>query len=200
MVARSKFYNINFIKMDNKLGKVVRGKAVFWDRDGVLNHVEEHRADGKKFVSPQKFENFKLIPDVAGVLDYVKAKGYLNIIATKQPDIARSKMSWEELNKMHDFLKANVPSIDAIYICPHDDKDNCNCRKPKPGLLLDAAKDYHLNLSQCFMVGDSQNDIDAGKNAGSVKTILIAAPYNKGVVNFDFKVNSSKEIKKIISL
>lgn len=172
-------------------------KAIFWDRDGVLNHTQEQRADGKKNVSPQKFENFKLIDGIAEILTAIKEKGYLNIVATKQPDIARSKMSWEELNKMHDFLKAKVPAIDAIYVCPHDDKDNCNCRKPKPGLLLDAAKDYHLDLTQCFMVGDSQNDIDAGRNAGT-KTILLKTKYNKEVLGFDFSAENLDGILQIV--
>ena len=79
-------------------------------------------------------------------------RGWLNIVHTNQPDVARKKMSWEELMRMNDFLKTNIPAIDAIYVCPHDKADNCNCRKPKPGLLLDAAKDYHLDLAECYTV------------------------------------------------
>ncbi len=173
-------------------------KAIFWDRDGVLNHiVAERTEDGQKNVSPLKFEDFKLVDGVSSVLQKVKEKGYMNIIATKQPDIARSKMSWEELNKMHDFLKANVPTIDAIYVCPHDNKDNCNCRKPKPGLLLDAAKDYHLNLNECYMIGDSQSDIDAAHNAG-VKAIVLRTNYNQDITNADFEIKNLEEIFKII--
>jgi len=174
-------------------------KAIFWDRDGVLNHVVAHRDDGEKNVSPQKFEDFVLVDHVAETLKQTKLKGYLNIIATKQPDIARSKMSWDELNKMHDFLKEHAPTIDAIYVCPHDSKDNCNCRKPKPGLLLDAAKDYHLNLAECYMVGDSQSDIDAAKNAGPVKSILVKAHYNAEVENFDYEIQKLPEIIEIIT-
>jgi D-glycero-D-manno-heptose 1,7-bisphosphate phosphatase len=173
-------------------------KAIFWDRDGVLNHVlGERKEDGQKNVSPLKFEDFKLVDGVADVLMKVKEKGYMNVIATKQPDIARSKMSWEELNKMHDFLKERAPTIDAIYVCPHDNKDNCNCRKPKPGLLLDAAKDYHLNLSECFMVGDSQSDIDAAHNAG-VKAIVFRTHYNQEITNADFEVKNLNEVLNLI--
>ena len=173
-------------------------KAVFWDRDGVLNHVlPERQEDGQKNVSPLKFEDFKLVDGVSQVLQKVREKGYLNIIATKQPDIARSKMSWEELNKMHDFLKVKVPTIDALYVCPHDNQDNCNCRKPKPGLLLDAAKDYHLNLEDCYMVGDSQSDIDAAHNAGC-KAIVIRAQYNQNIANADFEIKSLEEIFTVI--
>jgi histidinol-phosphate phosphatase family protein len=172
-------------------------RAVFWDRDGVLNHVMANRPDGEKNASPQKFEHFKLIDGIGEILNAIKEKGYLNIIATKQPDIARNKMSWEELNRMHDFLKQEAPAIDAIYVCPHDDKDNCNCRKPKPGLLLDAQKDYNLDLSKCYMVGDSQSDVEAGQNAG-VKTILLKTNYNKEVLAFDYAIKGLEGILKII--
>jgi len=173
-------------------------KSVFWDRDGVLNHVLPLREDGKKNTSPQKFEDFVLVEGVMGVLKAVQEKGYLNILATKQPDIARNKMSWDELNKMHDFLKQQVPYLDALYVCPHDDTDNCHCRKPKPSLLLDAAKDYYLDLSQCYMIGDSQSDIDAAHNAGPVKAILIRTHYNTHIQNFDFAIDSLKELLKVI--
>jgi D-glycero-D-manno-heptose 1,7-bisphosphate phosphatase len=172
-------------------------KAVFWDRDGVLNHVIEEREDGLKHVSPQKLEDFKIVEGAAETLNQTKALGYLNIIATNQSDISRNKISWEELNRMHDFLKIHVPTIDAIYVCPHTAEENCNCRKPKPGLLVDAAKDYHLDLSQCYMVGDTQKDIDAAKNAG-VKSILFRTHYNQDVKDYDFEVDTLKEILKII--
>lgn len=168
-------------------------KAIFWDRDGVINHTVPKRADGEKNVSPQKFEDFKLVEGAREVLQAVRLLGFYNIIATNQPDIARSKMSWEELNRMNDFLKTNIPTIEAIYVCPHDRTDNCNCRKPKPGLLLDATKDFNLDLTKCYMVGDSQSDMDAAKNAG-VKTILIKTHYNSKVVNYDFAFNNLLEI------
>jgi len=168
-------------------------KAIFWDRDGVLNHTLPQRDDGEKNVAPQKFEDFKLVKGVREVLQAVRLLGFLNIVVTNQPDITRSKMSWEELNRMNDFLKANIPTIEAIYVCPHDRTDNCNCRKPKPGLLLDAVKDFNLDLAKSFMVGDSQSDMDAGKSAGA-KTILIKTHYNSKVVNYDFAFNNLFEI------
>lgn len=174
-----------------------KNKAIFWDRDGVLNYVVEQRDDGLLNVSPQKFEDFKLVEGVSDVLSSTQAMGYLNIIATKQPDIARNKLSWEELNRMHDFLKVQVPTITAIYVCPHDEKDNCNCRKPKPGLLLDAKRDYYLDIKKCFMVGDSQSDIDAGKMAG-VKTVLVSTKYNNKVKDFDYKITSIQELIQVL--
>ena len=180
------------------ISKIIMTKAIFWDRDGVLNHVIASRGDGQKNVSPQKFEDFKLVPGAAEMLQETKALGYLNIIITNQPDIARSKMSWDELKKMHDFLKKKARTINAIFVCAHDSNENCECRKPKPGLLLEAAKDYHLNLAKCFMVGDSQSDIDAGHNAGT-KTILKKTSYNFEVKGYDFLVTSLEEIISIIS-
>jgi D-glycero-D-manno-heptose 1,7-bisphosphate phosphatase len=155
------------------------------------------RKDGLKNVSPQKFEDFKLVKGVVEVLQQAKFLGYLNIIVTNQPDIAHNKMSWDELNKMHDYLKSIVPSIEAVYVCPHNNSDNCHCRKPKPGMLFDAVKDYQLDLKKCFMIGDSQKDIDVAKNAGC-SSILLETGYNKRVENANFFVKNLSEILKII--
>lgn len=172
-------------------------KAVFWDRDGVINHVIALRADGKENASPPSFNDFKLKDESREVLREVKTLGFLNFVATNQPEITRGKLAWQELNKMHDFLKAELPEISAIYVCPHDNEDKCNCRKPKPGLLLDAAKDYNLDLLQCFMVGDRQSDIDAAKAAG-VRSILLKTDYNVEVIRYNFSVNNLQEILEII--
>ncbi|PJE60044.1 MAG: hypothetical protein COU85_00345 [Candidatus Portnoybacteria bacterium CG10_big_fil_rev_8_21_14_0_10_44_7] len=167
-------------------------KAIFWDRDGILNYVVEKREDGLENVSPQKFEDFKLVPGASEVLRQAKEHGYLNIVVTKQPDIARGKMAEEELNKMHELLKSKM-SIDAIYVCPHDRQDNCDCRKPKPGLILRATKDYDIDLNKSFMVGDEQTDIDAAKNVG-VGSILLETGYNKSVQNVSLKIKSLAKI------
>lgn len=176
---------------------MITNRAIFWDRDGVLVQLLADRQDGLKNVGPQKFDDFKVMEGAREVLKQIKAKGFLNIMATNQPDIARNKLSWEELNRMHDFLKTNVPALDAIYVCPHHDQDACHCRKPKSGLLLDAAKDYHLDLNKCFMVGDAQKDIDAAKNAG-VKSILFSTHYNQGVWGYDFAIQNLAEIVQIV--
>ncbi len=197
-----------FMGINKNLGKVGRGKAILWDRDGVLNHVLAFRPfDGEKNVGPQKFEDFKLVAGAAEVLNELKMRGWLNIVHTNQPDVARKKMSWEELMRMNDFLKTNIPAIDAIYVCPHDKADNCNCRKPKPGLLLDAAKDYHLDLAECYTVGDSGKDMEAGIAAGT-KNIFIRTEYNKDYKypaadkNFKkpafYEAKSLKEILEIV--
>ncbi len=171
-------------------------KAIFWDRDGVLNSVIDR--PGLKNVSPQKFENFKLVTGIGKVLEDAKLAGYVNIIVTNQPDIARNILSWQELNRMHDFLKAQAPAVEAVCVCPHTSEQNCGCRKPKPGMLLDAAKDYKIELAKSYMVGDKQSDIDAGRNAG-VKPILLKTSYNKEVRGYEFAITDLSEIKKLIS-
>ncbi len=176
----------------------LNNKAIFWDRDGVLNHVVALRQDGQQNVSPLKYQDFNLFEGVAEVLAKTKVLGFLNIIITNQPDIARNKMEWEELNQMHDFLKIHIPTINAIYVCPHDNKDNCNCRKPKIGLVLDAVKDYGINLEESYLVGDSQKDIDCAMNAG-IKSILVKTKYNIEVTGFDFQVESLGQIPKYLS-
>jgi D-glycero-D-manno-heptose 1,7-bisphosphate phosphatase len=172
-------------------------RAVFWDRDGVLNEVLENRNDGFQNVSPLKYSDFRLVGNIAKVLEKVSKLGYLNIVLTNQPDIARRKMAWDELNKMHEFLQKSIPEIKSIYICPHDNKDNCACRKPKPGLFFIAKEELEIDLSNSFMVGDSQNDIDAAKNAG-VKSILLKTKYNSEVKSYDFLLNKVSEIFSLI--
>lgn len=169
-------------------------KAIFWDSNGILNKLLPFReSDGEAWVSPQRFEDFKIVPDAIAVLSKVKQLGYFNLVHTNQPDIARKKMTWEALNKMNDFQKLQISSIDAIYVCPHDKQDSCECRKPKPGLILKAAKDYNIDLSQSFVVGDSTTDMQAAFNAG-VNSILLRTEYNQQAKEFDFEIKSLQEI------
>lgn len=172
-------------------------KAVFWDRDGVINQVLPKRHDGFENVGPLRFKDFQLTDGISGLLNQTKGLGFLNIMVTNQPDISRQKISWEELNKMHDFIKTHAPSLDAIYVCPHGEEDNCSCRKPKPGMFFQAAKDYHLDLNQSFMVGDTEKDIVAARAAGA-KGILYRTHYNKDVKNVDFEVTNLGKILEII--
>jgi len=167
--------------------------AVFFDRDGVINKVMIQ--DGKPF-SPRRFKEFKFVEGVENVLERLKREGFLNIIVTNQPDIARGLMEWKELNKMHEYIKENLP-IDDIFVCPHDDKDNCECRKPKPGMFFEAAKKWNINLNASFMIGDSWRDIEAGKAAGCI-TILVDMPYNQRV-DPDYRVEKIEEVLSIIS-
>ena len=151
-------------------------RAVFLDRDGVINKVAIK--DGKAY-SPRCFDEFEFVENVAGQLERIKEAGYLTVVVTNQPDIARGKMDISELHKMSDIIRRNL-AVDDIFVCLHDDIDNCHCRKPKPGMMFDAAKKYDIDLSNSFLVGDSWKDMEAARNAGC-EGILVKASYNKDV-------------------
>ena len=153
-------------------------RAIFLDRDGTIN----------KYVGfLRNIDDFELLPDVAEAIKAVNASGYLAIVVTNQPVIARGEVTVSELqeihNKMETLLGVEGAYLDAIYYCPHHPhkgyegevpelKIECECRKPKPGMILKAAEEFNIDLSQSWMVGDGENDIEAGAAAGC-KTALI---------------------------
>ncbi|MFX1311017.1 MAG: D-glycero-beta-D-manno-heptose 1,7-bisphosphate 7-phosphatase [Promethearchaeota archaeon] len=152
-----------------------KNKAIFLDRDGVINKEISYLSD------PQDFE---FIEGSIEALKILKQKGFLLIIITNQAGIARGYFTEEILNKIHDkmisILKHNKIELDSIYYCPHhpDFTGPCNCRKPKPGMILKATLKYNLDLSESFMVGDTLNDIETGK-AAHCKTVLVLTGYGK---------------------
>jgi D-glycero-D-manno-heptose 1,7-bisphosphate phosphatase len=150
-------------------------KAVFLDRDGVINRKAP---EGEYIV---RWEDFEIL---AGVVEAVRAlnqSGCRVIVVTNQRAIARKKITLAELEEMHARLIAALAehgaSIDRIYFCPHDIEANCDCRKPKPGMLLRALKDFEIDPRKSWMVGDSAIDIEAGKRAGC-RTALIGTSSN----------------------
>lgn len=175
-------------------------KAVFLDRDGTINKYVGFLTD---------IDDFELIDGVAEAIKKINSLGYLVIVITNQPVIARGELSVEELgeihNKMETLLGQKGAYIDGIFYCPHhpdkgyegeikEFKINCDCRKPKPGMLLQAKADFNIDLEQSFMVGDSENDIKAGKAAGC-KTVLI----NKGSFGQDYTLhNLSEFVEKVL--
>lgn len=152
-------------------------RAVFLDRDGTLNHLVP-RPDGA-LASPRNPSEFKLIEGAAGQVERIRRAGFLAILATNQPDVARGFLDAEVLAAMHAQLMKQAP-LDGIMVCPHGDSDDCSCRKPRPGMLVQAAERWQLDLTGSFMVGDSWKDMEAARAAG-VKDILINAPYNQEV-------------------
>jgi D-glycero-D-manno-heptose 1,7-bisphosphate phosphatase len=152
--------------------------AVFLDRDGVVNQLVYR--DGKA-VSPRSIEAFVFVSGIQAAVKRLKAAGFPVFIVTNQPDIARGKMAAIALDQMTERIYQTLP-IDDLRVCPHDDCDDCTCRKPRPGMLLDLAARWQVNLSRSFIVGDSWKDIQAGKQAGC-RTILIAREYNQGSEN-----------------
>jgi D-glycero-D-manno-heptose 1,7-bisphosphate phosphatase len=149
-------------------------RAVFLDRDGVLNKA--YVRNGKPH-SPDSIEEMIIFADAAAALERLRQHGFRLIVATNQPDIARKRLTRAQVDAMNVYLRNQLP-LDTIEVCPHDDADNCDCRKPKPGLLVNAAKRDGVALSDSFMVGDRFRDIEAGDSAGC-RTILIGDGYGE---------------------
>lgn len=173
------------VENDIKTGKVHahnlknRQKAIFLDRDGTINKMVG-------FIT--KPEQFELLPGVAKAIKAINKSGYLAIVITNQPVIARGDCTFEQLQTIHNKMETELGKegafVDAIYVCPHhtdkgfsgerpEYKCDCDCRKPKPGLLLQAAKDFNIDLSQSYMIGDSDRDVKAGENAGVKEAIRV---------------------------
>jgi D-glycero-D-manno-heptose 1,7-bisphosphate phosphatase len=168
-------YRLGIVQTKNLKNKQ---KAIFLDRDGTINKYVGFLTD---------INQFELLPGTAEAIKKINSSGYLAIVVTNQPVIARGEVTFEELaeihNKMQTLLGNEGAYLDAVYFCPHHPdkgfpgevpelKIDCACRKPKPGMLLRAADDYNIDLSNSWMIGDGKNDIEAGKNAGC-KTALI---------------------------
>lgn len=169
-------------------------KAIFLDRDGVINSAVVK--NGRPF-PPSSLDTLKILPGVKEALKSLNKVGYLLIIVTNQPDVARGKTTKSTVDEIHQYIMANFP-IDKILSCFHDDADQCDCRKPKPGALLNAAKEYNLDLSACYMIGDRWRDIETGVSAGC-KTIFLDYGYSeKQPSNLDFRVKSLSEAANII--
>lgn len=147
-------------------------KAIFLDRDGTIN----------KYVGfLREIEQFELLPNTSEAIKKINNSGYLAIVVTNQPVVARGEVTFEQLDKIHNKMETLLGKdgayLDGIYFCPHHPhkgfegeipelKVECECRKPKPGMLLQSAKDFNIDLSKSWMIGDSDNDILAGENAG----------------------------------
>lgn len=143
-------------------------RAVFLDRDGVINRAVVRDA---KPCPPACVEVLEVLPGVAGALERLKAAGYLLIVVTNQPDVARGTQSRTVVEAIHTRLASLLP-IDEFRVCYHDDGDACTCRKPKPGMILDAARTHGVDLHASVMVGDRWRDIEAGERAGCATVFL----------------------------
>ncbi len=148
-------------------------RAVFLDRDGVINHAIVKA--GKPY-SPMDVSALKILPGVPEALLCLHDAGYLCIVVTNQPNVARGIQTRETIEAIHQTLLSTL-TLDEIRVCYHDDADRCDCRKPAPGLLFAAAASRHLSLTQSFMVGDRWRDIEAGLRAGC-RTIFIDYGYD----------------------
>lgn len=149
-------------------------RAVFLDRDGVINRAIVR--DGRPF-SPILSDEFEFLPHVAATIARLKSAGFRVIVVTNQPDVATGLQQEAVVEAMHDRIRSEL-GIEDIKVCYHADEDNCYCRKPRPGMLLQAAEDWSLDLHKSFIVGDRWRDIAAGQAAGC-KTVLIECNYDE---------------------
>lgn len=152
-------------------------KGVFLDRDGVLSKVIFRNG---KPCSARTLEEFEIFPFAGPCLERLHRAGYVLLIITNQPDIARGKMDLQTLEGMNRILLERLggdSGVRKVYFCPHDGLDQCLCRKPQPGMILQGAKEWGLDLKKSFVIGDRGSDAEAGQRAGC-KTLLLRTPFN----------------------
>ena len=135
--------------------------AIFLDRDGVVNFsiIRE-----KKPYAPLYLSELEIIPEIKTVIDFFKQRQFKVFVITNQPDVARGKVTIDEVEKINEFIQSQL-SIDEIFTCYHDDQDQCECRKPKSGAFMALSKKYNIDLTESIMVGDRAKDIEAARNA-----------------------------------
>jgi len=170
-------------------------QGVFIERDGVLT---EARVERQLQVSPLTLEEMKLTKGAAPLLAKLKSAGLVLIATTNQPGISRGYQNRRELDRMHDLLRKTFP-LDDIMVCPHDETDRCPCRKPKPGLLVEAGFKWHLDLDRSFVISDKWQDAEAARTAGCT-SLLINSPW-LGTVHRDFVLpDLAAAVEKILRL
>lgn len=149
-------------------------KAVFLDRDGIINQALVR--NGLPF-SPANVAEFKWVEGIHAVSQQIISSGFDIFCVTNQPDVGRGLQERAIVEVLHQIVQDELP-IKKIYVCYHDGASQCDCRKPKPGLLLQAAEEFELNLSRSYLVGDRWKDIDAGNTAGC-RTIFLDYDYDE---------------------
>jgi D-glycero-D-manno-heptose 1,7-bisphosphate phosphatase len=150
-------------------------RTIFLDRDGVINKVVFRNG---RPTAPRQPAEFEIDEGVEESLKRLRAAGFKLFVVTNQPDVARGLMSVESLRVMTDKIMATLP-VDAVRVCPHDDRDGCACRKPKPGMLVELAREHGLMLGESYLIGDSWKDTLAAGAAGC-RSIILDRPYNRG--------------------
>lgn len=167
---------------------------MFLDRDGVLVRTEVR--DGKPYAA-LSLDDFEILPEAPEAVKALKAAGFVTVLTTNQPELARGNVDSATMDAMHAKLGAVLP-LDDVRICPHDSGEGCGCRKPAPGMLLEAARDLDLDLAASYMIGDRWRDVGAGRAAGCA-TILIDRGYTETEREVpDFTVADVAEAARLI--
>lgn len=169
-------------------------RAVFLDRDGIINRAMVR--DGKPY-PPAVLEEFELLPGAEQTIEALRKAGFLIVVVTNQPDVATGVQSREVVEAMHDKLRA-AGLCDDIKVCYHTDADSCDCRKPKPGMLINAAHEWQIDLARSFMVGDRWRDVAAGKAAGCYTFFVDYSYLERRAESPDAVVGSLEEAGKLI--
>lgn len=174
-------------------------RAIFLDRDGVINKAVTRGPDW--IGSPRDLHEWEWTEHIQEGVRKLHDAGYLLIVVTNQPEIVRQQTTPAQLTALHDLMRKGLPELDDVYACVHDDRNSCTCRKPKPGMLLEAAKKWNIDLKNSWMVGDRAKDVEAGK-AAWCKTCLIEYNYTykcdpdltcKNVLEFAEKITAIRE-------
>lgn len=144
-------------------------KAIFFDRDGVINEDFGYVYSQKEFIFTE---------NIFDLLQYCKDKGFLLLLITNQSGIGRGYYTLKDFEELTEYMQNEIKKrlgfgFDRIYFCPHSPEEDCMCRKPKTGMIDEAKKDYNLNLKECFLIGDKPTDIQAGENANIGYKILL---------------------------
>ena len=174
--------------------EVVRRRAVFLDRDGVINRAIVR---GGKPYAPTSLDALEILPGVAEALQRLRAAGFVNVIVTNQPDVGAGKLAREIVEAMHQRLRQAL-AIDAVKACFHTEAENCPCRKPKPGMILDASRELGIDPGKSYLVGDRWRDVEAAQAAGC-EAFFIRYGYAEGMPAVPYvAVNSLAEAADII--
>jgi D-glycero-D-manno-heptose 1,7-bisphosphate phosphatase len=147
--------------------------AVFLDRDGVLNEV---RMEGATASTPRTVAELQILPTARADLGRLREAGYVLLVVSNQPDVARGDLSLDAVEEINRALRIALP-IDAVYVCPHDTRDGCDCRKPKPGLIRAGAREWGVDLARSWLIGDRWVDLAAAEAAG-IDGLLVERPWS----------------------
>jgi len=149
----------------------IKERAIFLDRDGTINHMVAY-SGSEPYDSPQRPEDITIVDGIKEIISWAKRNNLLVVEITNQPGVAKGKMSQETADNIQATIHSQIPPLDKIFICPHLSSDNCICRKPKPGLLIQAATELNIDLTRSIFIGDGAVDVLAGQAVGC-KTIIL---------------------------